>query len=152
MKVIASVTLVTLFLCACSSGKKAFEHGDYYSAVNIAINHLRKKPDHEKSIETLKSAYPLAVQYSEQQANNEIASNAVFKWKNVIQSYNQVNQLYEQLQQCPACLKVIPNPKNYYAEMGPLKEKAAEESYNAGITALMNGTRNDAKKAYFNFE
>jgi hypothetical protein len=60
--------------------------------------------------------------------------------------------MYEQIRQCPGCLKVISNPKNYYAEIGPLKEKAADESYNAGITALMKGTRPDAKQAYYNFK
>ncbi|MFZ2907449.1 MAG: hypothetical protein WAZ98_14690 [Cyclobacteriaceae bacterium] len=48
-------------------------------------------------------------------------------------------------------MKVIRDPKNFYAEIGPLKEKAADESYNAGIDALMKGTREDAKRAYFNF-
>jgi hypothetical protein len=59
--------------------------------------------------------------------------------------------LYEQIRQCPGCLTVIKQPKNYYTEIGPLKEKAAEESYNAGITALMKGTRVEAKQAYHNF-
>jgi hypothetical protein len=116
-----------------------------------AINRLRQNPDHSKSMAILSDAYPLAVEYFESQANNEIASNSNFKWKNAIQSYNQINQLYEQIRQCPGCLKVIKNPKNYYSELGPLKEKAADESYNAGINALMKGTRNDAKQAYFNF-
>src|SRR5690606_8628764 len=70
---------------------------------------------------------------------------------NAIQSYNHLNQLYEEIRQCPGCLRAVPNPKNYYSEIGPLKEKAAEESYNAGITALMKGTRNDARQAYYNF-
>ena len=143
-------TFVAL-LFACSSGKKAYERGDYYSAVTKAVNRLRQNPDHGKSMDILKEAYPLAVEYFETQAKNEIASNSNFKWKNAIQSYNQLNQLYEQIRQCPGCLKVVPGPKNYYAEIGPLKEKAAEESYNAGITALMKGTRNDAKQAYYNF-
>src|SRR5262249_30764020 len=69
-----------------------------------------------------------------------------------IQSYNAINQMYEQIKQCPGCLKVIRTPKNYYAEIGPLKEKAAEESYTAGINALMKGNREDAKRAYFNFK
>lgn len=138
-------------LAACSSGKKAFERGDYYDAVTKSINRLRQKPDHSKSIETLKSAYPLAVEYFETQATNEIASNSEFKWKNAIQAYSNINNLYEQIRTCPGCMKVIRSPKNYYAEIGPLKEKAAEESYNAGITALMKGTRNDARRAYFNF-
>lgn len=145
------VFTLIIVLAACSSGKKAYERGDYYSAVMKAISRLRQKPDHAKSVATLKEAYPLALEYFESQANNAIASNTAFKWKNAIQSYNSVNQLYEQIRQCPGCLKVISNPKNYYAEIGPLKEKAAEESYTAGITALMKGTRNDAKQAYYNF-
>lgn len=140
-----------LALSACSSGKKAYERGDYYGAVSKAVNRLRQNPDHNKSLATLKEAYPLAVQYYESQAKNEIASNSNFKWKNAIQSYNTLNQLYEEIRACPGCLTVVPNPRNYYAEIGPLKERAAEESYNAGITALMKGTRDDAKQAYFNF-
>lgn len=140
-----------VLLCACSSGKKAFERGDYYDAVVKAIGRLRQKPDHSKSAETLKAAYPLALEFYETQANNEIASNTPFKWKNAIRSYNTINSMYEQIRQCPGCMKVIKNPKNYYAELGPIKEKAAEESYNAGITELMKGTRADAKRAYFNF-
>lgn len=140
-----------LVLSACSSGKKSYERGDYYDAVNKAVNRLRQNPDHGKSMDILREAYPLALQYYETQAKNEIASNSNFKWKNAIQSYNLLNQLYEQIRACPGCLKVISNPKSYYAEIGPLKEKAAEESYNAGINALMKGTRNDAKQAYYNF-
>ena len=142
--------LVTL-LTACSSGKKAYEHGNYYEAVMLSVKRLRQNPDHGKSLEALKNSYPLAVQYLEGQANNEIASDASYKWKNVIQYYGQINQMYEAIRQCPACFKLISSPKNYYSEIGPLKEKAADESYNAGINALMKGTRNDAKRAYFNF-
>lgn len=148
------LTIFTLFIifAACSSGKKAYERGDYYGAVIKSIGRLRQNPDHSKSIETLKGAYPLAVEFYETQANNEIASNSEFKWKNAIQAYDRINSMYEQIRQCPGCLKVIRTPKNYYAEIAPLKEKAAEESYNAGITALMKGNREDAKRAYFNFK
>lgn len=138
-------------MAACSSGKKAYERGDYYEAVIKSINRLRQNPDHSKSAATLKGAYPLAVDYYETLAKNDIASNSEFKWKNAIASYERINSMYEQIRQCPGCLKVISTPKSYYAEIGPLKEKAAEESYNAGINALMKGTRADAKRAYFNF-
>ncbi len=140
-----------LFMLACSSGKKAYEQGNYYEAVMKSVARLRQNPDHEKSLEALKSAYPLAVEYYENEANNQIASNTEFKWKSAIQSYGYINNLYEAIRQCPGCKQAVPNPKNYYAEIGPLKEKAADESYNAGINALMKGNRNDAKKAYFNF-
>ena len=143
--------VIALFLIACSSGKQAYERGNYYEAVMKSVNRLRQNPDHSKSIEALQNAYPLAIEYYENEAKNEIASNSPYKWKNAIQSYNSINALYEAIRQCPGCKQAVPNPKNYYAEIGPLKEKAAEESYNAGIGALMKGNRNDAKQAYFNF-
>src|SRR5688572_20687714 len=143
--------VIALFLIGCSSGKQAYERGNYYEAVMKSVARLRQNPDHSKSIEALQNAYPLALEYYEKEANNASASNSNYKWKNAIQAYNNINGLYEAIRQCPGCKKAVPNPKNYYAEIGPLKEKAAEESYNAGIGALMKGNRNDAKEAYFNF-
>lgn len=145
------IILFTSVLLACSSGKKAYERGDYYASVMQAVARLRQNIDHSKSQQTLKSAYPLAIDQLEGQAKNQIASNTQFKWKNAIASYNQINNMYEAIRQCPGCLAVVPNPKNYYSQVGDLKEKAAEESYEAGITALMKGTRNDAKNAFFLF-
>lgn len=145
------IALSLLIVLACSSGKQAFERGNYFEAVMKSVNRLRQNPDHSKSAEALKGAYPLAVEFFETQAKNEIASNSPYRYKNAIQAYGSINQLYESIKQCPGCLKVVKNPVNFYAEIGPLKEKAADESYNAGIAALMKGTRADAKTAYFNF-
>jgi len=145
------ITLIALVTLACSSGKKAYERGDYYEAVLKSVSRLRQNPDHSKSQEALRNAYPLAMEYYENEAKNQIASNTPFKWKNAIESYNRINSLYELLRQCPGCKQVVPDPKNYYSEIGPLKEKAADESYTAGIDALMKGNRNEAKRAYFNF-
>jgi hypothetical protein len=151
MKTFYCLCAAAIILAGCSSGKKAYERGDYYEAVLKSVQRLRQKPDHGKSQEALQSAYPLAVEILESDANNAITSNEPYKYKKAIQSYGQINNMYEQIRQCPGCMKVIKSPKNYYNEIGPLKEKAAEESYNAGITSLMKGTRNDAKQAYFNF-
>lgn len=145
-------TFLTIVMFACGSGKKAYERGDYYEAVLKSVSRLRQNPDHNKSQEALRNAYPLAVEYYENEATNQIASNSAFKWKNAIESYNQINSLYEMIRQCPGCKKIVPAPKNYYSEIGPLKEKAADESYKAGIDALMKGNRNEAKRAYFNFK
>lgn len=143
--------LVIFLGASCSSGKKAYERGDYYESVMKSIQRLRQNSDHDKSAETLRSAYPLAVEYLEDQAKNEIASNSQYKWRNAIRSYDMINNMYEEIKRCPGCLEVVKNPREFYGEIGPLKEKAAEESYQAGIAALMKGTREDAKSAYFNF-
>jgi len=138
-------------LTGCSSGKKAYEHGNYFEAVMLSVGRLRQNPDHSKSAEALKKSYPLALEGLQTDANNQIASNSPSKWRNAIASYDKINQMYETIRQSPGALKVIRDPKNFYAEIGPLKEKAADESYNAGIDALMKGTRDDAKRAYYNF-
>ena len=143
---------LVLVIAGCTSGKKAYERGDYYEAVMQSIGRLRQNPDHSKSKETLKSGYPMAVEWLETDAKNQIASNSNNKWKNALASYEKINNMYEAIRQAPGALKVVPNPKNYYAEIGPLKEKAADELYTAGINSLMKGTRDEAKRAYFQFK
>ena len=144
---------VLLFVVVgCSSGKKAYEKGDYYDAVAKAVARLKQKPDHSKSKETLKNAYPLAVQNLEQDAQNIMASNDMFKHRNTIRIYNQINSLCELVKSSPAALTVIRNPKNYYNEIGAFKEKASEELYTAGIQSMLKGSRHDARQAYFYFQ
>ncbi len=142
---------VIALLAACSSGKQAFERGEYYAAVMHAVNRLKQNPDHKKSQEILRTSYPMALEYLETDAKNQIASNANNKWHSALTSYEKINQMYEAIRQSPGARKVIPNPKNYYAEIGPIKEKAADELYQSGITLLMKGTREDAKRAYYQF-
>lgn len=140
-----------VILSACASGKKLYERGAYYEAVMTSVQRLRQNPDHKKSMEALKSAYPMALEYLKSDVDNQIASNSPNKWRNAIASYDKINQMYESIRQSPKALKIIKDPKNFYNEIAPLKEKAAEESYLAGIDALMKGTREDAKRAYYNF-
>ena len=137
---------------SCSSGKKALERGDYYKSVLKSITRLRKNPDHTKSIESLKASYPLAVEWLEDEAENHITKNDNFKWKSALISYQKINNMYEQIRKAPGAKRVIPNPKNYYTKITELKQKAAKESYDAGILAMLNDNREDAKKAYYLFK
>ncbi len=147
---LAFISSVVLF-DSCSSGKAALEKGNYYDAVSIAVNRLRQKPDHKKSQEVLRTSYKFAVEYLESDAQNQIASNANYKWRNAVQNYDRINNLYEQIRTSPGALKVIPNPVNKYKELTDVKAKAAEESYELGIQAMLKNTREDAKRAYFYF-
>lgn len=140
-----------LLLDGCSSGKSALKQGNYYDAVLQAVNRLRQNPDHKKSKEVLSSSYRMAVDYLETDVQNQLASNANFKWRNIVQDYQQINTLYESIRTSPGALKIIPNPVNKYKELTEVKQKAAEETYEAGIQAMLKNTREDAKNAYFLF-
>ncbi len=150
-RILFSVLVFVVLLDSCSSGKTALKHGDYYDAVMQAVNRLRQNPDHKKSKEVLSLSYNLAVEYLETDAKNQMASNSNFKWKATVQNYSRINSLYEQIRTSPGAMKVIPNPVNRYKELSDAKTKAAEETYEAGIQAMLKNTREDAKNAYFLF-
>lgn len=143
--------ILLILLDSCSSGKAAYKQGDYYEAVLTAVQRLRQKPDHKKSKEVLRLSYQLAVDYLESDVQNQIAANANFKWRTATQNYEKINTLYNEIRTSPGALKVIPNPVNKFNELTEVKDKAAEETYEAGIQALLKNTREDAKQAYFLF-
>ncbi len=142
---------IMVLLDACSSGKAAYKHGDYYGAVLESVQRLRQNPDHKKSKEVLSLSYQAAVDFINTDAQNQIASNANFKWKTVVQDYGKINNLYQNIRTCPGALKVIPNPVGRFDELKVAKKNAAEECYNAGVQAMLKSTRDDAKQAFFLF-
>lgn len=151
--IVLLLTIATpLIFSACSSGKKAYEQGDYYSAVLKSINRLRKNPNHKKSKETLKRSYPLAVQTLEQNALNAMKTKDRYKFKKSLQAYEAINRLQKEIQSSPGARKVIPNPKNYFSKVAQLRQQAAEESYVIGLDLLKNKTREEAKQAFLHFE
>jgi hypothetical protein len=146
-----STLIVIAILDACSSGKTALEHGNYYQAVITSVGHLRRNTDHKKSIETLKSAYPLARVYHEDRAASAVQSNAEFKWREVVQQYTALQTMYDEIQRAPGALAVVPNPTSYSAKLSEAQQNAAEESYVAGNKSLAVGDHVNSKKAYYLF-
>src|SRR5882762_10013437 len=143
--------VLLVFIESCSSGKSAYKHGDYYTAVLEAVQRLRQSPDNKRSKSVLNLSYKAAIEFLDTDIQNQIASNANFKWKNVVQDYGRVNSLYENIRTSPGALKVIPNPINKYKELTVAKDSAAAECYTRGVEAMLKNTREDAKQAYFLF-
>jgi len=143
--------IIVVYLNSCTAGKKSLEHGNYYQATLKAVNRLRKNPDQKKAQATLRESYPLAVQLLEKDAENKLASNDRFKWKNVLSSYTNINHMYEEIKRSPGALRIIPSPINYYSRLENAQQMAAEESYNLGLEKLILNTREDAKSAYYHF-
>lgn len=140
-----------LIATSCSSGKKALENGEYYKAIIQATNRLRQKPDHKKSITTLKEGYPLAISYYKGLIDNEKAGTYKYKWNNIVGYMFTVNNMYDEIQRCPACLKTIKTPVHYTEEMNQARRLAAEECYYEAEKLLQTGNRLDALDAYYLF-
>ena len=141
---------------SCTSGKVAYEKGNYDEAVLKAISRLRKNPNNKKASQTLMDSYPLTISWHKDNISRAKQSNDDFKWERVVREYKQVNYLYEQLNRCPACLRLVYDPVHYVAELNEAREMAASIRYQRGeeilARARTNHNRNEAIEAYRHFE
>jgi len=145
------VIFAAVLVSGCSSGKKAYEQGDYYTAVMKSVNRLRQNPNHKKSRQALSASYPLALKYYESDIRNKVSSNDPYKWSAVVRNYNTINNMYDEINRAPGAKQVIPNPMSYFSELADAKRKAAKEQYDKGMELLAINTRESAKDAYFHF-
>ena len=150
-KPVLITALVAFLLVSCSSGKNAYQSGNYYQAVMDAVDRLRSSPDNKKAREVLDLSYPLAVDYIETEIKNQMLSMTPNRWQQAVHGYNQINAMYESIRRCPAALQVIPSPQSRFRELADSKQMAAEELYRAGLEFMQHGTRQDYKQAYFRF-
>lgn len=148
------LSLFILFiLLSCSSGKQALQKGNYEEAVLTAIKRLRNKPSHKNARETLRQAYPLTLSYHMERIATLKASSEPFRWENVLQSYQTLTMLYNEMQRCPACLQLVPNTRSFLNEASEARNLAAAERYAAGARAFQRDhSRISAKEAYLHFK
>lgn len=142
------IPIVALIMAACSSGQKSFRQGNYFGAVQTAVERLRSNPDHKKSRQVLESGYTEALRWSQDEIDITLSGNDPLKWEKTVDLMRRVNNLASEIRRCPAALEIIPDPKVYTAEMNMALEKAAEETYQAGMAALQQPGRESARRAF----
>lgn len=143
--------LILAALPACKSTKRAFEKGDYQTAVMNSVERLRRSPDNKKSRQTLKIAYPTLVTHLTDQIALAKQSADPYKWEQIMGHYQILNTAYNEIRTSPGALEVIPNPQNFVGDYEIARSKAAEARYLLGNDQLVlarNGDRQAAKMAY----
>ncbi len=143
--------LIIAILSSCSSGKKAFQKGDYYTALYKAVDRLKSSPENKNATKVLRDGYPVTLEWTQEEMDMAITSNDMFKWERAIYLMEQVNRLSDQIRRTPAARQIINNPKSYSAELNMAYEKAAEIRYNLGLEELELNTKESARSAYENF-
>ncbi|MEQ8623315.1 MAG: hypothetical protein RJQ00_11950 [Vicingaceae bacterium] len=148
--------IIIASLFACSSGKKAFEKGNYDEGLFKAINRLRQSPNNKRAKETLRFGYPITLEWHEDNIERFKISKDEFMHEQIYYEYKQINTIANEIKRCPACLRIIRNPKYYVAEQTAAAEKAAEVRYVMGEDLLSQSyQQNDktrAMDAYYHFE
>ncbi|MFM9945805.1 MAG: hypothetical protein ACKVQB_11305 [Bacteroidia bacterium] len=142
--------LFSLTLTNCT-GKRKLQKGNYEEALQRSIVKLRKSPGNEKAAKTLNDAYNLIVKMKMEEVIRLKASSDVFKWETIVANYLRLNYYYDEINRCPACLKVIPDPNRYTADLDEAKTNAAAARYDLGIEQLKLNTLLSAQNAYRHF-
>jgi len=143
--------VLIFIISSCSTGKKALEKGDYFSAISKSVERLKSDPDNKKAVKVLEDGYPLALEWSQEEIDLALSSNAAFKWEGAINQMEQVNRMSDLIRSTPAARKIVSNPKSYTSELNMAYEKAAEARYNVGLNELGKNTREAARAAFDNF-
>lgn len=152
MKKISFLFLFTLVIFAsCSTGKKALQKGDYFSAINKAVDRLKSAPDNKNASNVLREGYPMTIEWVQEELVMIQNTNAPFKLETAISLMEQTNRLSDEIRRTPAARNIIPNPKNYTSELNVIYDRAADERYNAGLTELEFDTRESARMAFEHF-
>ena len=144
--------IIGTILLSCSTGKKAYERGDYYNATLQAVNRLRGNPDSEKAQDALKNSYPMALEYFQDKINYAMNANRPFKYSEIVDYYELMHHMADEISRCPAALKLFPHPNPYDEELASARNNAADEQYTAGMKNEKINTRESWKNAYFNYE
>jgi hypothetical protein len=151
MRILLISTILGSILFSCTTGKKAFERGDYYSATLQAVNRLRNNPNSSKALQAVKDSYPMSLNYFQGKIDYALNTNSPFKYTEVVDYYEKMNRLSDEVSRCPAALKIFPKVNYYTSELARAKMLAAEEQYDAGLKNEKLNTRLAWKDAYFNF-
>lgn len=147
--IILSLAMAVILLPGCkSTGQRALQKGNYYTASIQAIKKLRSSPDNDKALSALKQAYPLLINTSERQIDALLTSNAVDKYKSVYLHYKDLNSVSNEILQCPPALRMFPNAYSYTSELSGAANFAAAESYQRAESEMNIGTRQAFRNAY----
>ena len=146
------IYLSLIILGGCTTGKNALQKGDYDASVAKAVSRLQNSPKNTEAMQVLKTAYDLALQDHLRKISEAKMSNDLFRWESILYDYQKINQLADDINSCPACLVLVPNPSKYIKEVAESKLNAAAARYESGLSYLNTNNRLSAKKAYYEFE
>ena len=145
------ILIASLVFTGCATGKKRFEQGDYDTATLQAIKRLRNNPDSKKAQKYLPLAYDYAVDFHLDVISQLLKSDDRFKYDGIVRHYDQLNMLYNEVIKCPACLKIVKEPRIFQNEFKQASLDASKAHFEAGLQQLKLGTKEGGRAAYRHF-
>lgn len=141
-----------ILLMACASSEKYLQKGQYEKAIDKSVKKLKKNPGNDKELYVLKEAYGKAQDFDRDRID-------FLEKEGREENYVEIYDLYVRLDRRQNKLKTLPSSVlrqfalvDYDDRLIASKEQAAEVSYALGIDYLERGGRENARRAYREFE
>ncbi|MEQ9089582.1 MAG: hypothetical protein RIE52_00745 [Balneola sp.] len=141
-----------VLLMACASSEKYLQKGQYDKAIDKSVKKLRKDAGNDKELYVLKEAYGKAQDFDKDRID-------FLEKEGREENYVEIYDLYVRLDRRQDKIKTLPSSilreftiVNYDDRLIASKEQAAETSYALGIDYLERGGRENARRAYREFE
>ncbi|MGF7137760.1 outer membrane protein assembly factor BamD [Roseimarinus sediminis] len=148
---IITLLFVTAVISACSTGKTAFNKGNYYEATLQAVKHLRTRPDSENAINLIQKSYPMALDYYKQRIDQLSLSNDYDKYLKIADTYQLLNALADEISRSPAALEAVKPVVYYHDQQREAEKLALKEQFDNALILLEKENIADAREAYRRF-
>jgi hypothetical protein len=142
---------LSVLAVGCTTGKNALQKGNYDAAVSKAVDRLKSSPQNKESMQVLPTAFNLALKSHLRTIEEVKLSADALKWETILYHYQRINQLSDEVNTCPSCLSLVPNPPKYVKEYEDSRYNAAEARYLLGESLFRQNNRESAKAAYSHF-
>lgn len=141
-----------VLLLACASSEKYLQKGQYEKAIDKSVKKLRKDPGNEKELYVLKEAYGKAQDFDKDRVDFLEKEGREENYVEIYDMYVRLDRRQDKIKTLPSSVLREFTLVNYDDRLIASKEQAAEASYSLGVDYLERGGKENARRAYREFE
>lgn len=146
------LAITVSLLTGCNSSEKLLQKGQYDRAIDKAVEKLRKKPNDDQELYVLKEAYTKANSFDMDQIEFLEKEGREENYVKIFLLYERLDNRQDRIKTLPTSLMSEFTIIDYDEQLIESKSQAAEISYEKGLQYLELGGRENARRAYYEFE
>jgi tetratricopeptide (TPR) repeat protein len=149
-KLLFAITTVLVFV-SCKTSKDYLSRSQDDKTLFDIVKQLNKRSDDANATLALPQVYTILQQKhlkNIEKYNNSLELN---RWDKIASAYKSLQNIYDAIDNSTAASELL-KAISYEKEIAAVKEAAAEDYYQTGLTYFEKNNREDARKAYTHFK
>ena len=149
-KIIPAIAVLFLF-ASCKTSKDYLLRSNEDKTLYDVVKQLNKHADDENASKALAEVYTQLQQKHLDKIETYKSYTDLNRWDKISAEYNMLQNMYEAITNSDAAAKLI-KANSYQKQIDSVKQAAAEDYYQIGLSYLQRHSRDDAKLAYSTFK